>query len=363
MAALGSSASALHTRLPRGPAVLGLRAAIARAVYVPAVVLALGAGALVAAGWASGWGGQSFAASLTDLRIVLVGPATLCVLGALLVIERLRPAQRRPLVARGHVHDLLYAVLNATLVAPLVVALTTSSALLLRRSTPWIVAPRIPLVPHWAFIAIVLVAMDFCNWFAHLCNHRVRVMWRFHELHHSQEDMNALTVFRTHPLIHVSYLIALLPGIVLLANGIVPTTLVIVYASLLALEHSNTNLGFGPLERLIVSPNYHRIHHRLVGRQDVNLGFVLTIWDQLSGRAVFPTPDTIRADTGLPGRPLRVEQSGRRPRHLAVISAQLAGPFRPLATVPVIDRQADPTAAPPSRADGSPALDRPNCSA
>ena len=131
--------------------------------------------------------------------------------------------------------------------------------------------------------------MDACNWTAHLANHKVRMLWRFHELHHSQEDMSVLTVFRTHPLIHVSYLIALIPGIVLIANGAVTTTLLVVYAAVVAFEHSNTNLSFGPLNRIFCSPNYHRIHHRVEGRQDVNLGFALTIWDQLSGRAVFPT--------------------------------------------------------------------------
>jgi hypothetical protein len=45
---------------------------------------------------------------------------------------------------------------------------------------------------------------------------------------------------------------------------------------------------------------------------------------------VFPTKETIRIDTGLPGRPLAVEQSGARPRHFAVLGAQLLGPFRPL---------------------------------
>ena len=63
---------------------------------------------------------------------------------------------------------------------------------------------------------------------------------------------------------------------------------------------------------MFVSPNFHRIHHRLDGRQDVNLGFVLSIWDQLAGRAVFPTPATIRADTGLPGRPRRPDCAARR---------------------------------------------------
>ena len=155
------------------------------------------------------------------------------------------------------------------------------------------------------------------------------MLWRFHELHHSQEDMSVLTVFRTHPLIHVSYLIALIPGIVLLANGALPTTLLVIYGGVVAFAHSNTNLGFGPLGRIFVSPNYHRIHHQLDGPQDVNLGFALTIWDQLFHRAVFPTPETIRTDTGLPGRPLVVEQAAERPRHLSVFAAQLVGAVPP----------------------------------
>jgi sterol desaturase/sphingolipid hydroxylase (fatty acid hydroxylase superfamily) len=222
-------------------------------------------------------------------------------------------------------------VFNATLVVPLITALSLSFSEVARRSLPWLILPRIGTVPRWGAIAVILLAMDGCNWFAHLANHRVRFLWRFHELHHSQEDMNVLTVFRTHPFIHVSYLIALIPGIVLLANGELTTTLLVIYGLVVAFAHSNTNLGFGPLGRIVVSPNFHRIHHRLEGRQDVNLGFALTVWDQLFHSAVFPTPETIRADTGLPGRPLIVEQAGARPHHLSVFAAQLVAPFRPLA--------------------------------
>jgi sterol desaturase/sphingolipid hydroxylase (fatty acid hydroxylase superfamily) len=305
-----------------------------RRIYLPAVSVAAAAVALIGVGWADDWGGAGFAASMTGLRAVLIGPVTLAILAVLLVAERVRPAQRRALVARGHRQDALYTLLNATLVAPLVVALSLSFADVAQRSASWVVLPRAGWAPHWVVIGMIFVAMDGCNWLAHLGNHRIRVLWRFHELHHSQEDMSVLTVFRTHPLIHVSYLIALVPGIVLLANGVVPTVLLVAYAGFVALEHSNTNLGFGPLERIFVSPNYHRIHHKLDGPQDVNLGFALTVWDQLARRAVFPTEATVRTDTGLPGRPLRVEHAGDRPRHLAVLLAQLWGPFRP---VPVDD--------------------------
>jgi sterol desaturase/sphingolipid hydroxylase (fatty acid hydroxylase superfamily) len=327
--ATGSAPSAIGIRRSRG-----LRSAISSRVYLPACSIAVLAMVLVGIGWLSHWGGTSFTSSMTSLRVVVVGPMTLAMLGIFLVVERLRPAQRRPLFARGYRQDLLYTMLNVTLVAPLVVALSLSFAEVVRTSLPWIVMPHFASAPRWGVIALIFVVMDFGNWFAHFANHRVRMLWRFHELHHSQEDMSVLTVFRTHPLIHVSYLIALVPGVVLMANGAVPTTLLVVYAAIVAFEHSNTNMGFGPLERVFVSPNYHRIHHKLDGPQDVNLGFALTIWDQLFGLAIFPTDETIRTDTGLPGRPLIVEQATARPRHLAVLAAQLAAPFRPLGPEP-----------------------------
>jgi sterol desaturase/sphingolipid hydroxylase (fatty acid hydroxylase superfamily) len=334
LSVLDVRARAASTTAPRARGVSRPLSALRTRVYLPAFSVVLVAAALVGIGWADHWGGSGFGLSMAGLRVILVGPLTLAVIGVILVVERVRPAQRRALIARGHRQDLLFTLFNATLVVPLITALSLSFSEVARHSLPWLILPRIGTVPRWGAIALILVAMDGLNWFAHLANHRVRVLWRFHELHHSQEDMNVLTVFRTHPLIHVSYLIALIPGIVLLANGELTTTLLVIYGLIVAFAHSNTNLGFGPLGRIMVSPNFHRIHHRLEGRQDVNLGFALTIWDQLFHRAVFPTPETIRADTGLPGRPLSVEQAGARPHHLSVFAAQLVGPFRPLGGQP-----------------------------
>ncbi len=292
--------------------------------------VALAAVLLIAAGWVTHWGGADFVDSARELHLVVAGPVSLLVLGVILVVERLRPAQQRSLISRGHRQDVLFALVHGTIGVLLITALTLSFEEILRRALPWTVLPRMAVVPHIAVVALIFVVMDTCNWFVHLANHRVRVLWRFHELHHSQEDLNALTVFRTHPLIHVSYLLALLPGIVLLANGGVSAMLLIVYGGIVAFAHSNTDLSLGPLGRIVVSPNYHRIHHRLDGAQDVNLAFVFTVWDQLSRRAVFPTRLTVGIDTGLPGRPLAVEHEGLRARHLATLAAQLAGPFRPM---------------------------------
>jgi sterol desaturase/sphingolipid hydroxylase (fatty acid hydroxylase superfamily) len=306
------------------------RLAVSSRLYLPAAgVLALAA-VLVGIGWSHHWGGERFSGSLTSLRVVLVGPLTLAIIGIFLIVERIWPAQQRPLFARGYRHDLLLTLMNAVLVAPLVTALTLSFVEVVRTDLPWIVLPKIGTFPRWGAIAVIVVAMDGLNWFVHLANHRVRMLWRFHELHHSQEDMNVLTVFRTHPLIHVSYLLALIPGVVLLANGAVSITILVIYGGIVAFAHSNTRLSFGPLGRVFVSPNYHRIHHQLDGPQDVNLGFALSIWDQLFHRAVFPSESTVGIDTGLPGRPLIVEQATPRPRHFAVLAAQMVAPFRPM---------------------------------
>ena len=299
-------------------------------LYLPACAVAAVAAALIGIGWSTGWGDANFSGSVAALHLVVVGPTSLSILATVLVLERLRPAQQRPLLARGYRQDVLFSVLHGTLGVLLITSLTLSFQELVRLALPWLVLPRMGLLPRSAAIAAIVVVMDAANWFVHLANHRVRVLWRFHELHHSQEDMNVLTVFRTHPLIHVSYLLAVLPVVVILANGAVPITILVVYGGIVAFAHSNTNLGFGPLRRVLVSPNYHRIHHRREGPQDVNLGFVLTVWDQLSHRAIFPTAETIGIETGLSGRPLRVEQEGPRARHLAAFGAQLAGPFRPM---------------------------------
>lgn len=314
----------------RSDARCGIWRTVTSSVYPPALLVATVGGVLVGAGWATRWGGADFSGSLAELHAVVVGPVSLAVLGAILAAERLRPAQRRPLVARGHRQDVLFAVLHGSFGVVLITALTLSFQEVVRRALPWIELPHMPLVPRAVSVAAIFVAIDGCNWLVHLANHRMRMLWRFHELHHSQEDLNVLTVFRTHPLIHVSYLVSLLPGLVLLANGEISIVLLVVYGGFVAFAHSNTNLGFGPLRRVFVSPNYHRIHHRADGAQDVNLGFVFTIWDQLSSRAIFPSDETVRIATGLPGRPLRVEQEGLHARHLAVFAVQLLGPFRPM---------------------------------
>ncbi len=307
--------------------IVGTRRITSR-VYLAPCFIVLAAVVLVVIGWISHWGGASFATTFTTLRVVAVGPATLLMVALFMIAERIWPAQKRSPIARGYRHDVLFTVFNATLTLPFVAALSLSFATVVRNRLPWLTFPKIAVLPHVLAVALIFVLMDGCNWAAHFANHRVEALWRFHEVHHSQEDMSVLTVFRTHPFIHIVYSVSLIPGIILIANGGLPTALLVVYAVIVALAHSNVRLSFGPLDAVFVSPNFHRVHHRLEGRQDVNLGFALSIWDHLFGTAVMSTRETVGQPTGLPGRPLAVEFSGDKPHHFSIFVKQLIAPFR-----------------------------------
>src|ERR1700733_2144148 len=111
--------------------------ALSSRLSLPAVGVAALAAVLVGIGWSHHWGGERFTGSLTSLRVVLVGPLTLGIIGIFLIVERVWPAQQRPLLARGYRHDLLLTVMNAALVAPLVTALTLSFVEVVRSGLPW----------------------------------------------------------------------------------------------------------------------------------------------------------------------------------------------------------------------------------
>jgi sterol desaturase/sphingolipid hydroxylase (fatty acid hydroxylase superfamily) len=253
---------------------------------------------------------------------------------AVCVLEQIRPAQRRPLLARGHLLDVCYLLFYALLVVPLIVLLGSGFAGLLARLEPWLVLPAVHGVPRWCFIALAVLGIDAVDWLAHLANHRITTLWRLHAVHHSQEELSILTTYRAHPLVHVSFLFSAVTILAVASSTSTPAVVLTVYACLGALPHANVRWTYGWAGRIFISPAYHRIHHSATGRLDINLGTVFAIWDVLSRRAVFPARDPDRAviPTGLAGRPIPVEQSGRRLRPVRTMMRQLAEPFTSIRT-------------------------------
>jgi len=261
-------------------------------------------------------------------RAELAAPLLVVLVVATGICERIWPAERRPLLARGHVQDACFLALHAIVVIPLMTLLSVGAAALVAGHAPWIELRPAAHWPGWLLIPLTIVAMDGANWLAHYADHRVDALWRFHALHHSQEELSVLTSFRAHPLMHTTgFLLATIPVVALMPARPIAPVLITIYVCIGTLQHANLRWRFGPVGRVIVSPAYHRRHHA-TDNQGVNLGVVLTIWDVLVGRARFPARGDGVGRTGLDGRPVPVEQDApARPAPL-LVAEQLAEPFQ-----------------------------------
>jgi sterol desaturase/sphingolipid hydroxylase (fatty acid hydroxylase superfamily) len=307
------------------PALGVVRAGARWGLYLPTVAIAGAAAWLAYSGWAE-LAGTGALAAVHAGQVELAGPVVLGFVLVVFAVEQVWPAERRPVLARGHLLDMTYLLAYALVVVPVVVLIGTGFSGLMARSAPWLMLPPLPAVPRVCIIGLAVLGIDAADWLAHLANHRIFPLWRLHAVHHSQEEVSILTTYRAHPLVHVSFLISALPVFALAANDATPAQVLTAYACLGALPHANVRWSYGKVGLLLVSPAYHRVHHSATGRLDINLGTVFTIWDLLSRRAVFPQPgSTIR--TGLDGRPIPVEQAGHRPRLARTFLIQWAEPF------------------------------------
>ena len=134
----------------------------------------------------------------------LAAPALVALVVVTAVCERIWPAERRPVRARGHVQDACYVALHAIVVIPLMTLLSVGAAALIGGHAGWIEVRSTEHWPGWLLIPLTIVAMDGANWLAHYADHLLGPLWRFHALHHSQEELSVLTSFRAHPLMHTT---------------------------------------------------------------------------------------------------------------------------------------------------------------
>jgi sterol desaturase/sphingolipid hydroxylase (fatty acid hydroxylase superfamily) len=261
-------------------------------------------------------------------RAELAAPILVALVVATAICERIWPAEPRPLLARGHLQDAMYVALHAIVVIPLMTLLSVGAATLVGEHLPWIELRATARWPGWLLIPLTVVAMDGANWLAHYADHRLGALWRFHALHHSQEELSVLTSFRAHPLMHTTgFLLATIPVVALMPNRPIAPVIITIYICIGTLQHANVRWTFGPVGRVIVSPAYHRVHHSLE-TQRINLGVVLTVWDVLAGYARFPSRGDCAGRTGLADRPVPVEQADSAGPVLRLLAGQLIEPFR-----------------------------------
>src|SRR5271155_2365733 len=96
--------------------------------------------------------------------------------------------------------------------------------------------------------------MDGANWLAHYADHRLDPLWRFHALHHSQEELSVLTSFRAHPLMHTTgFLLATVPVVALMPARPIAPVVITIYVCIGTLQHANLRWTFGGVGRGAVS--------------------------------------------------------------------------------------------------------------
>ena len=141
-------------------------------------------------------------------------------------------------------------------------------------------------VPAWVKFTIIFLLLDYSNYIWHIILHKLPFMWRFHLVHHTDLDLDVTTAFRFHFGEMIGSVI--FRGAAVLLTG-APMTLVLIYEIIFEaatqFHHSNTKLPFHfekLLNKLIVTPRMHGIHHSMIKREtDSNYSVIFSFWDRI----------------------------------------------------------------------------------
>lgn len=188
--------------------------------------------------------------------------------------------------------------------------------------SPLIVLPLTQLAAghalHWRpegwtggwFIIADLIILDCWIYWWHRANHMLPMLWRFHEVHHLDETLDASSALRFH---FGEVLLSSLVRAVVIWLLDIPFASVAVFELLVAVNaifhHSNLRLPAWlewPLSWLIVTPSIHWVHHHAIRRDtDSNYAALLSVWDRVFGSS----SATIRT----PAMPIGVEGLADKP--------------------------------------------------
>jgi sterol desaturase/sphingolipid hydroxylase (fatty acid hydroxylase superfamily) len=133
----------------------------------------------------------------------------------------------------------------------------------------------------WIWIG-VFAARDLVYYWVHRAEHRVRVLWASHMVHHSPETIGFTTAVRV-PWMEALYKPWI--GLWLPLVGFHPVAAIaldVLAASMAQLYHTESVRRMPILERIFVTPSSHRVHHGSNPEYiDKNFGAVFIIWDHV----------------------------------------------------------------------------------
>ncbi len=168
-------------------------------------------------------------------------------------------------------------------------------AFILVKSSDWAVANDfgiinwLPSMPLWAYAILGLMVLDLVGaYFVHWVEHKVKWMWMFHLIHHSDTNIDTTSANRHHP--GESVFRFIFTTLAVLITG-APMWMVFMYQSISVVlsQFNHANIGLpkwldNVISYVIVTPDMHHVHHHYTQPYtDSNYGNIFSIWDRVFG--------------------------------------------------------------------------------
>ena len=142
-------------------------------------------------------------------------------------------------------------------------------------------------IPFWIKVIVVVVLLDLIGaWLIHMLEHKIKFMWIFHVIHHTDQEIDVTTGLRHHPIEAVFRLTFTILAVIVSGASI---GMVMLYQTISAFSAHFSHANFQTPEKfdkllswVLVTPRFHRIHHHYVlPHTDHNFGNIFSIWDHL----------------------------------------------------------------------------------
>lgn len=174
-----------------------------------------------------------------------------------------------------------------------------SLAFILLKTSDWTIANNfgvlqwLPQMSLWIYALVGLLLLDLIGaYLVHLIEHKVKFLWRFHLIHHTDTWVDTTSGNRHHPGESVIRFVFTTLGILIVGS---PMWLVFMYQTLSVVSTQFTHANISLPKKLdvllsyfIVSPNMHKVHHHyMLPYTDSNYGNIFSVWDRLFGTFMY----------------------------------------------------------------------------
>lgn len=168
-------------------------------------------------------------------------------------------------------------------------------AFLLLKTSDWTISHGFGILPWardwplWSRMVLGVLLLDLiAAWLAHWVQHKIKVLWGFHLIHHTDNEVDTTTANRHHPGESVVRFVFTCLGVVLVGA---PIGVIMLYQALSVVfsQFNHANIALPKivddlLSWIIVSPDMHKVHHHyMLPYTDTNYGNIFSLWDRLFG--------------------------------------------------------------------------------